>query len=262
MPSTVPVSDYSNAFRIARTTRPIFFVLILGFIKTKEKQNEPVKVFRASMVAGKPLMGFPVAACTSGTRGKRDIFRVESWIRAMLFRVLVQPRQYHGWGLGKRIYVIEPSFDSSCNWVVRRASRPSILSPIPCSLLSRVSRSCSGALSASVTRRKFWSSENSVENWLIALFNIVKFFWRVTVIDDGLNDVIGFACSSSRVGHVRSRSAQKTRRSCRIWKKKIKRWHDDNASVRTRTFPKISMMALERCQVIVNGGRCYITQPE
>jgi hypothetical protein len=39
-------------------------------------------------------MGFPVAACTSGTRGKTAIFRVEFW------------------GLGNRIHAVELSFDS------------------------------------------------------------------------------------------------------------------------------------------------------
>jgi hypothetical protein len=48
-----------------------------GVIKTKGNQNEPVKAFRAPMVAGNPSMAFLVAACTSGTRGEAAMFRVK-----------------------------------------------------------------------------------------------------------------------------------------------------------------------------------------
>lgn len=44
--------------------------------------------FRVAMVAGKPMMGFPVAAWTSGIRGETPMLRVEFWIRAISFRVL------------------------------------------------------------------------------------------------------------------------------------------------------------------------------
>jgi len=89
--ATVPVSNSSNERNITLRPGPgkAKQSYVLKVIEMKNRENEPVKEFRSATVAGNPLMGAPVAASTSGTRGETPIFLVEFWIRAMLFRVLI-----------------------------------------------------------------------------------------------------------------------------------------------------------------------------